>query len=345
MERREGGAVLVECLRALGVRHSFGIPGESYLSVLNALYDTDACRCDINKSLDFFLCRNEGGAAFMAAAYGKLTGQPGVCFVTRGPGASNAAIGVHTAMQDSSPMILFVGQVGTDMKGREAFQEIDYQSFFSGVAKWVVEIDKVNRIPELLSRAWSVVTTGRLGPVVVALPEDVLTCSTRQSSLTAKPSITEAAPSPETIQAVITSLSRAKRPLILMGDGGWTATGSVALQRFAEASNIPVLAAFRFQDLYDNHSFTYVGNAGVGMTASTKALFSKSDVILAIGVRFCEMTTDGYTLLSVPVPRQNLIHVHASERELGKIYVPNLGVHSSPNTFSSALVEQTLHGP
>ncbi len=344
MNQRAGGAVLVECLQALGARQSFGIPGESYLAVLNALYDTNPARNDSPTSLDFFLCRHEGGAAFMAAAYGKLTGRPGIGFVTRGPGATNAAIGVHTAMQDSAPMILFIGQVGTGMTGREAFQEIDYRSFFGDVSKWVVEIERIDRIPEILARAWSTALSGRPGPVVVALPEDVLTNGTAVPALTAPAPVDEAAPTPEALQAVVATLSAARRPLILIGDGGWTKTGQNALQRFAEAADIPVLAAFRCQDLYDNHSVTYAGDAGVGMTSTTKTLFARADLLLAIGVRFCEMTTDGYRLLRVPVPEQTLIHVHASDREIGKIYQPHHGIHSGPNAFSHALAHQSVHG-
>ena len=328
---------MVECLLALGARYSFGVPGESYLAVLDALHDTQG-------RLDFTLCRNEGGAGFMAAAYGKLTGAPGICFVTRGPGATNASIGVHTAMQDSAPMLLFVGQVGTDMKGREAFQEVDYRAYFGTVAKWVTEIDDVKRIPEIIARAWTTATTGRPGPVVVVLPEDMLTDMTAVPALNGPMSVEEAAPSQSAMGAVHSALSEAKRPLILMGGGGWSAEGSAALQVFAENSDLPVLAAFRFQDLYDNHLATYVGDAGVGMTAATKQLIRDADLILAIGVRFGEMTTDGYTLLNVPCPEQKLIHVHASDRELGKVYVPDLAVQAGPNAFVAALAEHPVSG-
>jgi acetolactate synthase-1/2/3 large subunit len=344
MTERTGGKLMVECLQALGARHSFGVPGESYLAVLDALHDSCSARQDTNTALDFTLCRNEGGAAFMAAAYGKLTGTPGICFVTRGPGATNASIGVHTAMQDSAPMLLFVGQVGTDMKGREAFQEIDYRAYFGTVAKWATEIDDVDRIPEIIARAWSTATTGRPGPVVVALPEDMLTDMTAAPALTGPMSVEEAAPSSNAMGAVLSALSDAKRPLILMGGGGWTPEGSVSLQRFAEGSNLPVLAAFRFQDLYDNHSSSYVGDAGVGMTPATKQLIKEADLILAIGVRFGEMTTDGYSLLNVPTPVQKLIHVHVSDRELGKVYVPDLGIQAGCNAFASALADHTVNG-
>lgn len=327
---RNGGQLLVESLVALGAVRAFGVPGESYLAVLDALHDTQG-------KLDFVLCRNEGGAGFMAAAWGKLTGQPGICMVTRGPGATNASIGVHTAMQDSAPMILFVGQVGTDMKGREAFQEIDYPAVFGTVAKWVVEIDRVERIPEILIRAWTAATTGRPGPVVIALPEDMLTTLTDAAPLTGPAHVAEPAPASQALADVEAMLSGAARPLILIGGCNWSDAGKKALQAFAEASDIPVVAAFRYQDQFDNFSPVYVGEAGVGMPAHVKALVRDADVILAINVRFGEMTTDGYTLLDVPVPVQKLIHVHASDREVGKIYQPTLGIQAGPNAFAAAL--------
>lgn len=327
---RNGGQLLVESLMALGAVKSFGVPGESYLAVLDALHDT------VGK-LDYVLCRNEGGAAFMAAAYGKLTGTPGICFVTRGPGATNASIGVHTAMQDSAPMILFVGQVGTDMKGREAFQEVDYNAAFGTVAKWAVEIDDVERIPEILARAWTVATTGRPGPVVVALPEDMLTSLTDKAALTHAAEISEAAPTSAAVAKAHDILSSAKRPLILIGGCNWQEAGAKALQAFAEESDIPVISAFRYQDQFDNFSNVFCGEAGVGMPPHVRNLLTDADVILALNVRFGENTTDGYTLLSVPVPTQKLIHVHGSDLEIGKIYQPCLGVHSGPNAFAKEL--------
>lgn len=327
---RNGGQLLIDCLIALGARKAFGVPGESYLAVLDALHDTKG-------KLDYVLCRNEGGASFMAAAYGKLTGTPGLCMVTRGPGATNASIGVHTAMQDSVPMILFVGQVGTDMKGREAFQELDYRAVFGSMAKWATEIDQVERIPEILARAWSTATSGRPGPVVIALPEDMLTSETDAAPLAAPPRTLEAAPSPEAMTETLAILAQAKRPLILTAGANWTAAGRQALQRFAETSAIPVAAVFRFQDQFDNFSPVFVGEAGVGMLPHVKALMRDADVILAINARFGEMTTDGYTLLSVPVPAQKLIHVHPSDREIGKVYQPTLGIQAGPNAFATAL--------
>lgn len=327
---RNGGQLLVESLIALGARKSFGVPGESYLAVLDALHDTKG-------KLDYILCRNEGGAAFMAAAYGKLTNTPGLCFVTRGPGATNASIGVHTAMQDSAPMLLFIGQVGTDMTGREAFQEIDYRAMFGTVAKWAVQIDQVERIPEILARAWTVATTGRPGPVVIALPEDMLTSLTDKAPLTAPAKIASPAPQAETMATAQQMLKAAKKPVILMGGTNWTESGRAALQNFAEQSDIPVVAAFRYQDQFDNFSSAFVGEAGVGMLPHIKALIRDADLILAINVRFGEMTTDGYTLLNVPVPQQKLIHVHPSDAEIGKIYVPDLGIHACPNSFAQNL--------
>ncbi len=327
---RNGGQLLVDSLIALGATQSFGIPGESYLAVLDALHDTQG-------RLDFVLCRNEGGASFMASAYGKLTGSPGICFVTRGPGVTNASIGVHTAMQDSSPMLLFVGQVGTDMKGREAFQEIDYRAVFGTMVKWAVEIDDVERIPEILARAWKTATTGRPGPVVIALPEDMLTSRTDAAPLTGPADIAEPAPEAAALARAQTLLAAARRPLLMLGGTNWTAQGRAALQRFAEASDIPVVAAFRYQDQFDNHAPVFCGEAGVGMPAHVRRLVSEADVILAVNIRFGEMTTDGYSLLSVPVPQQKLIHVHPSDLELGKIYQPTVGIQAGPNALAQAL--------
>lgn len=327
---RNGGQLLVESLVALGARKAFGVPGESYLAVLDALHDTVG-------TLDYVLCRNEGGAGFMAAAYGKLTGRPGICLVTRGPGATNASIGVHTAMQDSAPMILFVGQVGTDMKGREAFQEVDYKAVFGTLAKWVVEIDQIDRIPEILSRAWTMAISGRPGPVVVALPEDMLTSQTDVPPLTGPVALAEPQPAPESMARLREMLAGAERPVIFYGGCNWTGAGTAPIQAFAEASDIPVVAVFRYQDQFDNNSPVFCGEAGVGMSPAVKRLIRDADVILAINNRFGENSTDGYTLLEVPQPKQRLIHVHGSDLEIGKIYRPELGIQAGPNAFAAAL--------
>jgi acetolactate synthase I/II/III large subunit len=333
---RSGGKLLVECLMSLGATKCFGVPGESYLAVLDALHD-------VRGKLDYILCRNEGGAAFMASAFGKLTGSPGICFVTRGPGVTNAAIGVHTAMQDSSPMLLFVGQVGADMKGREAFQEVDYRAVFGSLAKWAVEIDDVSRLPEFVARAWTTALIGRPGPVVVALPEDVLSSMTAVEPLNRRASIPEPAPDASVAAAVRALLAASRQPVILIGGANWTTQGRHAIQAFAESSDIPVVAAFRFQDQFDNGSVVFAGEAGVGMAPHVKALIRDADVIVAINVRFGEMTTDGYTLLTVPEPKQKLIHIHASDREIGKIYVPTIGIQAGPNAFARALAP--VRGP
>ncbi|MYB35276.1 MAG: thiamine pyrophosphate-binding protein [Gammaproteobacteria bacterium] len=338
MAKKYGGNLVVESLVALGAKHSFGVPGESYLAVLDALHDTPG-------KLDFTICRNEGGAAFMAAAYGKLTGTPGICFVTRGPGATNASIGVHTAMQDSVPMILLIGQVATTMRGREAFQEIDYRAFYGSVAKWATEIEHVDRIPETLSRAWTTSLSGRPGPVVVALPENMLTDQSEAPVLTGPVTGEEPAPSLHSIQALQSLLSDSKRPVVLIGGSGWTDAGQGALRKFTENADLPVVASFRRVDLYDNHSPNFVGDAGVGMTASTRSLFHEADLVLAINVRFGEMTTDGYTLLNIPKTRQKLIHVHTSACELGKIYLPDLAIHAGPNLFGAAVAKLEINGP
>ncbi|MCB1460985.1 MAG: thiamine pyrophosphate-binding protein [Nitratireductor sp.] len=327
---RNGGQLLVESLIALGATKSFGVPGESYLAVLDALHDT-------NGRLDYVLCRNEGGASFMAAAYGKLTGSPGICMVTRGPGATNASIGVHTAMQDSVPMILLVGQVGTDMKGREAFQEVDYKAVFGTMAKWAVEIDQVDRIPEIVSRAWTLAVSGRPGPVVLALPEDMLTSRTDVPPLSGPVEIGEPAPSAAAMAKLRDLLAGAKRPLVFYGGCNWRGEGTAPIRRFAEGSDIPVVSVFRYQDQFDNHSPVFCGEAGVGMAASVKKLIGEADVILAINCRFGENSTDGYTLLDVPDPKQTLIHVHGSDLEIGKVYRPTLGIHAGPNAFAEAL--------
>ena len=327
---RHGGQVLIESLMALGARKAFGVPGESYLAALDAMHDTAG-------RLDFVNCRHEGGAAFMAAAWGKLTGEPGICFVTRGPGATNASIGVHTARQDSVPMLLFVGQVGTDMKGREAFQEIDYRAMFGDVAKWAVEIDRLERLPEIVARAWTTALGGRPGPVVVALPEDMLSAPNDTPALTGPARIAAPAPEADALAEAQRMLAGAERPLILMAGANWSEAGQAAVQDFAERSDIPVVLGFRYQDRFDNHSPSYAGEAGVDMPPHVAQLIREADTILALNVRFGEMTTGGYTLLDAPQPRQRLIHVHASDAELGKIYQPALGLHAHHEGVVQAL--------
>lgn len=343
---RHAGALLVECLRAQGVGRVFAVPGESYLPVLDGLHDA--------ADIELIIARHEGGAAFMAEAHGKLTGAPGIAMVTRGPGATNASIGIHTAMQDSSPMILFIGQIATHMRGREAFQEIDYRAFFGPIAKWVTEIDSPDRLPEIIARAFSVALSGRPGPVVIALPEDVIGATTSLAPCR-QVRIPRPGVDPATAEEAMAMLAAAERPLIIAGGGGWSDSGRALLTDFAERNGLPVACAFRFNDLMDNHSDCHVGDLGVGMSAHMKSLVRRADVILALGPRFGEAMTYGYTLLRVPDPEQRLIHVHASDAELGKIYAPALPIHGHPESFlaaasdallppSDARAEWTAHG-
>lgn len=315
---RSGGQILVDALKIHDVDLAFGVPGESYLDVLDALHDSD---------IRFIINRQEGGAAFMAEAYGKMTGKPGICFVTRGPGATNASIGVHTAFQDSTPMILFIGQVGNDFIDREAFQEIDYRRMFGQMAKWVTQIDRADRIPEYIARAFQVATSGRPGPVVLALPEDMLT-SRADTQDTARYQPVQAAPTVAQIEQLHGMLKSAQRPLLLLGGGGWSETACAQLRQFVEANHLPVACSFRFQDLFDNHHANYIGDVGIGINPKLAARVKNADLIIAIGPRLGEMTTSGYTLLNSPVPKQQLIHIHSAAEELGSVYQAALMINS-----------------
>ncbi|MBE9476426.1 MAG: thiamine pyrophosphate-binding protein, partial [Proteobacteria bacterium] len=328
------GHLLVKSLIEQGVDTTFGVPGESYLAVLDGLYDAQ-------NHIRMITTRNEGGAAFMAEAYGKLTGKPGICMVTRGPGATNASIGVHTAMQNSTPMILFVGQIGRDMRDREAFQEIDYKAFFGTVAKWVTEIDNPDRIPEIIARAFHTALSGRPGPVVIALPEDMLTSDTMRDPAPCI-QITEPAPAPTALSAAIALLNTAKKPLVVVGGGGWNEQGRDDLLTWAEANDLPITTAFRYQDLMDNTNAQFIGEAGIGMWPQMKQRIVDADVIFAINTRFGESFTDGWTLLDVPNAKQKIIHAHISDRELGKIYQPDVAIHAGPNQLLKALLKTKL---
>jgi acetolactate synthase-1/2/3 large subunit len=315
---RTGGQILVDALQVHGVDTAFGVPGESYLDVLDALHDSD---------IRFVINRQEGGAAFMAEAYGKLTGRPGICFVTRGPGATNASIGVHTAYQDSTPMILFIGQVGGDFIDREAFQEIDYRRMYGQMAKWVAQVDRAERMPEYIARAFQVATSGRPGPVVLALPEDMLVTRAEVAD-TRRYQPVQAAPSSAQIATLRTMLQEAKRPLVLLGGGTWNEQACADLAAFAEANSLPVACTFRFQDLLDNEHPHYVGDVGIGINPKLAARVKDADLIIAIGPRLGEMTTGGYSLLSAPVPQQRLVHFHADPEELGSVYQAELMIAS-----------------
>lgn len=315
---RTGGQILVDALAVHGVDTAFGVPGESYLDVLDALHGSD---------IRFVINRQEGGAAFMAEAYGKMTGKPGICFVTRGPGATNASIGVHTAYQDSTPMILFIGQVGNDFVDREAFQEIDYRRMYGQMAKWVAQIDRADRIPEYMARAFQVATSGRPGPVVLALPEDMLV-ATAEVADTRPYQPSHGAPAGAQIASLRAMLMEAQRPVVLLGGGTWNAQACADLARFAEANRLPVGCTFRFQDLLDNAHPNYVGDVGIGINPKLAARVKEADLVIAIGPRLGEMTTGGYTLLESPVPRQRLVHIHPDPEELGSVYQGELMVAS-----------------
>lgn len=341
MTTKIAGHLLVECLVAQGVTHAFGVPGESYLAVLDGFHlHQDQIRFIIN--------RQEGGAAFMAEAHGKLTGRPGVCFVTRGPGATNASIGVHTAFQDSTPMVLFVGDVASDTRDREAFQEVDYLSFFGpstkGFAKRVERIDDARRIPEYVARAFATAMNGRPGPVVLVLPEDMLTQAVVAQADTgvvpqalARVEPVAAWSDPGSLRTLREMLLKSERPMVIAGGGGWTVQAAQALQRFAENWKLPVGNAFRFQDTFDNHHPLYVGDVGIGLNPRLAARIQDSDLILAIGPRLGEMTSGGYTLLEVPVPNQKLVHIHASAEELNRVYQADLAINATMNAAARSL--------
>ena len=336
---RIAGHALVEALIAQGVETCFGVPGESYLAVLDGLYQH-------RERIRFIACRQEGGAAFMAEAQGKLSGRPGICFVTRGPGATNASIGVHTAFQDSTPMILFIGQVASEQRDREAFQELDYRQMFGpgtlGLAKWVAEVQSADRLPEYIARAFHTALQGRPGPVVLVLPEDMLTTPTAAPVLPRVMPV-HAWPAPAGLASLRTMLLAAERPLLIAGGSGWTADAASALQRFAENWQLPTACGWRFQDTFDNRHPLYAGDVGIGINPKLAARVRDADLVIALGIRLGEMTTSGYTLLTPPRPRQKLVHVHAGPEELGRVYAADLLLQSSMACAAAAL--ETLTAP
>ena len=329
MTPRTGARILVDQLLVHGVARVFCVPGESYLAVLDALYDvSDRIRLVVN--------RHESGSAFMAEAEGKMTGRPGIAFVTRGPGACNAAIGLHTAFQDSTPMILFIGQVGNDFVEREAFQEVDYRRMFGPMTKWVAQIDRADRVPEYVARAFATAASGRQGPVVLALPEDMLDASASVADAKAYRAV-HGAPSPSDLAALADQLDRSERPLVIVGGSGWDVDACRDLQAFAESHALPVACAFRFQDLFDNRHSHYAGDVGIGINPALAARIKDADLIVAIGARLGEVTTSGYTLIEAPVPRQTLVHVHPDPEELGRVYQSTLAINAGVSAFASAL--------
>ncbi|WP_233233656.1 thiamine pyrophosphate-binding protein [Bordetella sp. LUAb4] len=324
---RLGGHILVDQLVAHGVKHVFCVPGESYLAVLDGLHDAN---------IDVTVCRQEGGAAMMADAHGKLTGQPGICMVTRGPGASNALAGVHIALQDSTPMILFVGQIERGMREREAFQEMDYRAVFGTQAKWVTEIDQVERIPELISRAFHVATSGRPGPVVIALPEDMLV---ETATVPDAPhyEVVESAPTPAQLAELEILLASAESPIAILGGTRWDAKAVAEFAAFAERFQLPVGVSFRRQMLFPADHPCFAGDVGIGLNPALLKRVAQADLVLLVGGRMSEMPSQSYTLFDIPVPRQKLVHVHPDSGELNRVYRANVAINTSPIAFARTL--------
>ncbi len=329
LKARTGGQVLVDQLLIHGADTAYCVPGESYLEVLDALHDVQDRFTLIN-------ARHEAGAANMAETYGKLTGKPGICMVTRGPGACHAAIGVHIAQQDSTPMILLVGQIARDTTDREAFQEVDYRAMFGPIAKWATQIDDPARVPEYMARAFRVATSGRPGPVVISLPEDMLTEVV--SVADARPyTATHAGLSPDSLDMLKTEIAEAERPLLLLGGSGWSDESAAAITRFAEANKIPVTTSFRRQDIVNNLSPVYAGDFGTSTAPSLYAHQREADLLVVIGARLGEMTTKTYTTMQSPNPDTRLVHVYPDADEIGRVYSPDLGIAAAPVSVAAAL--------
>ncbi len=330
---RSGAELLIDALRLNSVERIFCVPGESYLAALDALYD--------RSEIDLIVCRNEGGASYMAEAEGKLTGRPGICFVTRGPGATNASGGLHVALQDSTPMLLLIGQIARRDTDREAFQEIDYRRMFGQVTKWTAQIEDADRVPEYLNRAFSIATGGRPGPVALALPEDMLTDRSAAGDAGAWHPL-RVGPSPADIARVGEMLGIAERPLVIVGGSGWSEATRQRLQVFAATRQLPVVNSFRCQDYFDNDHASYVGDLGLGVNPTLVRAVQESDCLLVIGARLGEMTTGGYALLDIPRPRQKLIHVHPGAEELGHVYQVDLGIVAHADRFVDMLADSEV---
>ena len=332
---RTAAQVLVEQLIAQCVTHVFCVPGESYLAVLDALYDS---------GIAVTACRNEGGAAMMAEAHGKATGRPGICFVTRGPGATNASAGIHIAQQDSTPLILFVGQVERKNKERDAFQELDYRALFGGMSKWTAEISEPARMAEYVGRAFSTAMAGRPGPVVLALPRDMLT-GTAEPGSTALIEALETAPGAADMAALEALIAHARSPLLLLGGGRWNEAARAAVTRFAERFQMPVMTSYRRSPLFDPLHPNYAGDLGLSPNPKLLARVKASDLVIAAGARLNETTSQGYTLFEIPTPRTRLVHVYPGAEELGRVYRPHLAIHASPRRFAEALDALTPRAP
>ncbi|CAN7514186.1 thiamine pyrophosphate-binding protein [Mesorhizobium sp. LjNodule214] len=327
---KTGGQLIVDALEANGTDRIYCVPGESYLAVLDALHDS---------AIRTIVCRQEGGAAMMADCHGRLTGRPGICFVTRGPGATNASAGIHIAMQDSVPVILFIGQVASHAKEREAFQEVDYKRFFGDIAKWVVEIDDAARIPEFVTRAFAVATSGRPGPVVISLPEDMLTSLVEAPAAIAHTPV-ETRPGEAELEALQTLLTKARRPFVILGGTRWDANSVAQMRTIAESWSLPVGCSFRRQMLFDHLHPNYAGDVGIGINPKLATAIKQADLVLLIGGRMGEMPSSDYTLLKSPYPDQTLVHVHADAGELGRVYRPALAINASPSAFVEAFAKR-----
>lgn len=326
---RTGGQLIVESLRTHGVDRVYCVPGESYLEVLDALHDVP--------EIELVVAKHEGGAANMAEADGKLTGRPGICMVTRGPGATHASIGVHIAQQDSTPMILFVGQIARSHIGREAFQEVDYEAMFGGLAKWVVEINDASRIPEIMARAFHVAVSGRPGPVVISLPEDML-LDTADVPVCAATPLQPLSLDENTIHEITAALAQAKQPLLIVGGPNWGSEAVRDLRNFVSTWDLPVACTFRRQDVLDNRDPHYVGHLSLGMNPALAKRVRDADLLIALGTRLGDIATDAYNLLEPPKLRQKMIHIHADAGELGRVYQADLAVPASAGQALAALV-------
>lgn len=329
-KRPDGGQAIVELLRRNGVDRVFTVPGESFLPVLDALHDAP--------DIALVVCRQEGGASMMAEAYAKTTGRPGVCFVTRGPGSANALAGLHVAAQDSTPLLVFVGQVPRGFQQREAWQEVDVGALFGSVAKWAADIQDAGRLPELLSRAFTTARSGRQGPVVLGLPEDLLFETVDPLPLAPAP-VNQGYPAPSAMAQLQQMVHEAQRPLAIFGGSGWSADCRQQLQRFAEAQGLPVATAFRRQDRFDNQHPNYAGDAGLGMNPALATMIQEADLLIAVGTRLGDITTRHYELVDAPQPQQRLIHIHPDAQEPGRVYRPDLALCASVANFAEAAAE------
>ena len=327
--KKSGANILVECLANQGTKKIFGVPGESYLSVINALID-------YSNQIQWIGARQEGGASFMAAAYAQLTGKTGICFVTRAPGATNASIGIHTAFQGSIPMILFIGQVSSNISGREAFQELDYKEMYSGMAKWVYEIQDVDRIPEILSRAFNIANNGRPGPVVISLPEDILSLLS-DANPSSKINIIEPSVSEEVVLNIKEKLLKSKKPVFIVGGTCWNTEGITQLNSFIENNNFPVISSFRRQDIFNNHSSSYAGVCSFINTPKLNDALNEADLIFAFNTLLGDITTSNYNLWLNQIERRVVIQSHASLLEIGKVYQVDLAINSGPNYLALKL--------